>query len=178
MLIRCRNSQHLFEGTVFKRPSHSVPPSSMCMKSKRAEKKKRAYSTLWNVLKISVLCNPLRFADNAIYHHNVLTRYPPDLCVRPLRNTKRQPEKCWHTILSIGSRCLELAMCVCVCICACMHVVCVFLCVHTCMHVCVCGICVCMHVFVCVRKSAISVLMLPVSHQCITVYCQTIKPHT
>ena len=35
LLIRCRNSQHLFEGTVFKRPSHSVPPSSTCMQCLR-----------------------------------------------------------------------------------------------------------------------------------------------
>ena len=35
LLIRCRNSQHLFEGTVFKRPSHSVPPSSTCMQRLR-----------------------------------------------------------------------------------------------------------------------------------------------
>ena len=35
LLIRCRSSQHLFEGTVFKRPSHSVPPSSTCMQCSR-----------------------------------------------------------------------------------------------------------------------------------------------
>ena len=35
LLIHCRSSQHLFEGTVFKRPSHSVPPSSTCMQCLR-----------------------------------------------------------------------------------------------------------------------------------------------
>ena len=105
------------------------------------------------MLEISVLCNPLRFADNAVYPHNVLTRYPPDLCIRPLTNIKCQPEKCWHTILSIGSRCLELTVCyVRLCVYMCVHAcgVCVFVCAYmrTCMRVCVCGICACMRLCV------------------------------
>ena len=130
------------------------------------------------MLKISVLCNPLRFADNAIYHHNVLTRYPPDLCVRPLRNTKCQPEKCWHTILSIGSRCLELSVCyVCLCVYRCMHAcgVCVFVCAY--MHACLCVWYMCVHACVCVCEKisnlSLNVACIPSVHYCLLSNHQT-----
>ena len=35
LLNLCGNSQHLFQGTVFKRPFHPVPPSSTCMQCLR-----------------------------------------------------------------------------------------------------------------------------------------------